>query len=305
MFRVTSGARRGRLLRVTTTLALAAGAVTANLAIGGTPASAALSGISLESSAWSVSDSSPSKTMYVDCPANTTVIGLGASVFGGDGEVSVEQLLPDISNGRATATAKETDPFANDWQLKVYAVCAPEPAGLVTVVSGRSGTSRDKTVTARCPGTKTLLGYGYDVGDGFGEVIVNQTTPNGSTTTAADRVTVSAHEDASYGADWSLYVYALCAKPITGQRVVTATTTTDDSDLKALNAECDPGENATGGGVEITTTDPTLASEIAIDETTPLDINGGIVDAVQGVAYEEDVLANTETWSLTSYALCL
>lgn len=287
-----------------TAIAAVAGIVLAGLALPASPASAALPGLIRVSSPDSAYNSAQSKTMTVACPAGTTVVGLSGSIFNGGGQVAIEQLLPDIGTGTAQVTAKETDVFTGLWSVSVQANCAPAPAGLVLATASLGPGSGDKTVTATCPGTKTLLGYGYDVGDGFGEVLVNQATFNGTSTTAATSVSVSAHEDAKYTAAWTLYVTGICAKPISGQHMVTATTTVDTSDLKAINATCPSGENATGGGVDIETTTRSLASEISIDSILLMDLNNPS-DDTQGIAYEEDTLPSTETWSLTTTSLCV
>lgn len=277
--------------------------VAAGLVATGTPAAAALSGVVLET-AWSSWSSDQSQTATAQCPANTTVIGAGADIFGDVNEEAIEQVAPDISAGTVTVTAKEADPDTRYWQVEAVAICAPEPAGLVTIVAAKSGTSKDKTVTASCGGNKTLLGWGFDVGSGYGEVLVNQAIPDGSSVTAATQVTVSAYEDDMYSRDWSLYVTAICAKPIAGQHVISATEK-GDIDYKTVEASCPSGESLTGGGGAATTNTASLNSEIAVDSIYPFSYSVGPPTVLRMEAAEEDPMLITEKWTLASYALCV
>jgi hypothetical protein len=275
----------------------------AGLVVTGTPAAASLPGVVLETD-WSQWSSDQSQTAVAECPAGTKVIGTGADIFGGTNEEAIEQILPDIGKGTVTVTAKETDPDTHFWQVEALAICAPEPAGLVTVLAGRGGTSRDKTVTAVCPGSKTVLGWGYDVGSGFGEVLVNQAIPDGSSITPATQVTVSAYEEDSYSRDWSLDVTLICAKPIATQHVISATQK-GDIDYKSVEAACPTGESLTGGGGAATTNTPSLNSEVLIDSSYPFSYSVGPPDVLRMEAAEEDPLLITEKWTLAAYALCV
>lgn len=283
--------------------ALTAMVVAGGLVLTATPAAASLSGVDTEID-WSTWSSDQSQTAIAKCPPGTNVIGAGADIFGDVDEEAIEQVLPNISDGTVTVTAKEADPDSGYWQVEAVAICAPEPAGLVTVLAGRSGTSKDKTVTASCPGSKTLLGWGFDVGSGFGEVLVNQAIPDGSSVTAATQVTVSAYEDDTYSRDWSLNVTAICAKAIPGQHVISATQK-GDIDYKLVEADCPTGENLTGGGGAATTNTPSLNSEILINAIYPMSYSVGPPNVLRMQAAEEDSMLITEKWTLASYALCV
>jgi hypothetical protein len=68
-----------------------------------------------------------SKAIFVDCPAGTKVHAAGGDIHGANGQVVVSSLYPQAGLGSVMLQAR-VDPtgFAGLWQLRVFAVCAPE-----------------------------------------------------------------------------------------------------------------------------------------------------------------------------------
>jgi len=295
---------RARALAGAATLAMAAGGITAAVAVPASPAFASLPGLTSMAMPSSY-DSDPSKTAVATCPNGTNVVGMGANVFGGSQDVSVEQIMPDLTTRTVTATAKESDPNGPIWEVWAWALCAPAPAGLVMRSVPSASTSDDKSVTDECPINTTLLSIGFDVGNGFGEVLVTQARPDGGAGIAATSATISAYEDDNYAANWTLVAYVLCASPIAGQQVVTAATTPASATTASpIAAVCPAGQNALGGSVEVEPTSPGAAGEFSISQMVPTTLPGGTVtDRVQVVVNEEDPVAYT--WSERAFALCV
>jgi hypothetical protein len=301
----TAGRRR-RLLAAGTTLALVAGTVTAAVAGPATPAFASLTGLFSQATP-SAFNSDQSKTAVATCPTNNSLVGMGASLFGGGGDVAIEQIMPNLTTQSVTVTAKETDPYSGSWEVWAWAMCVPNPApaGLVVRTSVPSpSNSSDKSVTASCGPTETLFAIGYDVGNGFGEVLVNQVRPDGGAGIAATSATVSAYEDDAYAANWTLTAYLLCGTPIAGQQVVTAATPPSTSPPVApLTATCPTGQNATGGSVAVEPMLPGVPNDFSVAEMVPVSVPVGPLDAVQAIINAEDPVSYL--WSERAYALCV
>lgn len=56
------------------------------------------------------------------CPLGTQVHGMGGTITGGLGDVSLDDLLPTLTNARATGYAIAG--FAGNWRVTAYAICA-------------------------------------------------------------------------------------------------------------------------------------------------------------------------------------
>ena len=82
-----------------------------------------------------------------------------------------------------------------------------------TIKASVSDSSTSKTVTARCPAGKQVLGGGGTVTGGRGQVVLERLQPVQATT--GDRFVVGAREDGTgYSGSWRLTAYALCANPL-------------------------------------------------------------------------------------------
>lgn len=71
----------------------------------------------------SPSNSSTTRSLQVTCPAGKRLIGGGARVVVGSVRVAITTSFPDNDN-IYRASAAETDPYALNWSLIVYAICA-------------------------------------------------------------------------------------------------------------------------------------------------------------------------------------
>jgi hypothetical protein len=287
--------------RIAVAAVLAVAATVAGLTCVTGPAAAALTGL-YEEPLESAFDSTQSKTVVVACPTGS-VIGGGATIFNGGGKVAVEAVIPDLTAGTLTVTAKETDPTPDLWSVTARAMCAPTPAGLVRVHQWTAQNSTaTKTMGTSCPTGKTLLSVGWDIGNGWGEVLVNETNLIAAVGSPATGVMMSAREDDNYPDPWNLHTYLECADPIVGQQWVSGVTTTDSSSPKAVNATCPTGMNATGGAAMAVSMNAATQSELAVDSAFSLSVSGGTLNAFQSIAYEEDAMPDDSY--LISYALC-
>jgi len=195
----------------------------------------------------SANNSSTTKTVTVDCPAGTTVIGGGGYVGGTTNQAFITGLEPVVAmNGtgyRTTATEDETG-YAGDWYVVGYALCAPAPAGLeYRSASTTSSSQSSQGVSATCTTGKQVLGTGAVVNGGGREVGLSHMLP---TPDALTHVAAVAHEDETgYGGMWSVTAFAVCANPPPRlQRVIAFPTTHRNSAV----AVCPDGTQVHGIG---------------------------------------------------------
>jgi hypothetical protein len=80
-------------------------------------------------SASSVTDSFLGKSAIASCPARTGLIGTAARISGGDGQVVLEGVRPNVQQRTVTVTAHEDhDGTTANWSVTATAICANIPA---------------------------------------------------------------------------------------------------------------------------------------------------------------------------------
>ena len=85
-----------------------------------------------------------------------------------------------------------------------------------------SNSSTSKTVAAKCPAGKRVLGGGGTVTGGRGQVVLERLEP--VQTATDDRFVVGAREDGTgYSSNWRLTAYALCANPLPAYAILPST----------------------------------------------------------------------------------
>jgi hypothetical protein len=86
------------------------------------PASAAVPGLQIVT-AQSASNSVSPKSATATCPANKRVIGAGAEINGGLGDVVIDDLRPGPTTVVATGDEVGSG-ITGNWQVRAYAICA-------------------------------------------------------------------------------------------------------------------------------------------------------------------------------------
>jgi hypothetical protein len=275
-----------------------------SLAISATPAAAAVPGLIRVSS---ISGSTPhdSKVMVVACPAGKKLVGSGARITGGLGEVVLTSLQPNgsptVAPTSVTAIAQEADPISRNWSLTVYGICANPLPGLVRI----SATSVDnqsedfKGAAAVCPTGKRMVSSGFSIGLAQGQATVRSVLPVG--TAPGDPVpyyaSVAAAESDLYSGNWSLIAYAICATAPAGLQSYFASSARNSAD-KSVVAQCPAGKAMLGAGLS----NGGPVGQIVLDDYVP---SGGPTTAPTSILvteYEEDAVA--EDWDFVAYAIC-
>ncbi|MFG1677657.1 hypothetical protein [Micromonospora sp. NPDC049282] len=267
-----------------------------------TPAAAAVPGL-VRISAVSATNSNDFRTVTATCPAGKVLTGTGYELNGAAGEAIVDDLRPN--GGVATAPtavtvgAYEADPFAGNWSVTAYAICANPVPGLVRATVTSASNSNDfRSAIASCPAGKVLTGAGYELNGATGEAVVDDFRPNGGPATAPTALTVEAYEADAFAGNWSVTAYAICANPVPGLVRAVVTSPTNSNDFRSAVAPCPAGKVLTGAGYQLNG----ATGEAVVDDFRP---NGGPATAPTSDtagAYEEDAFAGN--WNLTSYAIC-
>lgn len=145
------------------------------------------------------------QTTEAACSPGKRLVGAGASLSQGFGQISIETLL--VSDDFVVAAGVEDDDgFTGAWSITAYAVCAdPIPGNHIEITATDPGNGPSQTATATCPAGRRALGAGWGAG-GNGEVYAS------SVLILTNGVNVRADEDANgYGSTWDTTVYAICA----------------------------------------------------------------------------------------------
>ncbi|BCL15910.1 hypothetical protein [Micromonospora sagamiensis] len=175
---------------------------------------------------------------------------------------------------------------------------AAVPGLMRMTATSASSSFNYQSVTAVCPIGKVLVGTGYEILGGNGEVTVDDFRMNGGPTTAPTAVTVGAYEVDEYAENWTVKAYAVCADPIAGLVRVAATTPDDSTDFNTVTATCPVGKVLTGSGFEFRE----VVGKGIVDDLRP---NGTLASAPTAVtlgAYEADPFYGD--WTATVYAVC-
>jgi hypothetical protein len=296
------------VMAAATTLALAAGTAATVLTGPAAHAATGLSNVVVVQSAPSASNSTSPKVATAICPRSYSVIGVGGAISGGAGKVALEQVLPDLNTRSVQVTGAETDPTPRNWSVRAKAICAPRPGGLVEKVWQSASTSDDKEQTVNCPAGKTLLGIGYAVLNGGGQVVVTEALPvDGGTFSPATKVTAAAHEQDGTTADWRLVVRLLCANPIANQMVISATESIGTAKSKSVETgSCTlNNQHATGGGFDVESNPAGLDGEFAVTSFGPVMLKFPVLPPpfrFRGTVYKED--GTSSDAGITIQTLC-
>ena len=247
----------------------------------------------------SLNNSNVSKTAKVTCPDGKRLINAGGYIVGGNGLVGMDDVYPDLTTNSVQVTGKETDPLSTNWWVSAVATCADEPSGLELVwTPSAAGSAFMMVATARCPGTKTVLGSGATIEGGQGEVILDTITPNGGLGAPATEVATEAFETGTFTGDWTLNAFAICADPLSGQQMVEDETVSGSANNGA-RAQCAAGQVETGTGAE----QVGVYGVVNIASEYPIDGSATTAPTATTV-YGEEIAATTGTWSIKAFALC-
>lgn len=196
--------------------ALLAAGLTASVQIGlASPASAAVPGLEIMPPATSATNSASFKSASAVCPSGKVVVGTGARINGGGGDVVLDEVIP--REDRVTVGAYEDeDGTAANWSVTAFAVCANRPSGYtITSATSTSAVRFETELSATCPAGRRALGGGAEVTGGLGEVSIDDVFPSDTASHSKGFADPTGNPRA-----WSLRAYAICAFDPGGLQVV-------------------------------------------------------------------------------------
>lgn len=156
-------------------------------------------------------NSTDGKSATAACPAGKKLTGTGGELTGALGEVVMDDVRPNSTLTAVTVTGFEADPYAGNWSVAAYAICADPLPGLVRVTTSSAYDSvATKDATATCPAGTRLTGTGGELTGATGEAVMNRIWPSGDQQTRANDVL--ALEEDPFTGPWKVTSYAVCAQ---------------------------------------------------------------------------------------------
>jgi hypothetical protein len=152
------------------------------------------------------SPSSVDKYVTATCPAGKRLVASGADILSGQGDVMIEEVVPDLTTNSVTVLAHENNPTTRNWQARASAICANALPGLVRVfASSASNSTNSKTATVSCPAGTVLTGTGAETYSSGGNAAIESINPK------INAVTARAAEAHATSLNWTLSVFGICA----------------------------------------------------------------------------------------------
>jgi len=254
-------------------------------------ASAAVPGLQLVTKATAL-DSSNGKSAFAFCPSGKSALGGGGRIIGGQGQVALDDMNPEAPIAVSATGREDADGFAGSWLAETSAICASPVPGLQVVSSTSPANSVDKGATAVCPAGKQLLGAGASIfSNAVGGVTLDDVIANGSSARVFAR-----EMPGGTSVNWFVSARAVCADPLPGLQLVSATSPSDSFGAKSISATCPSGKKLLGGGGEITGG----LGEVVLKDIHP---NGGNLTAMVAAA-EEVQGGSARSWNIRAFAVC-
>ena len=278
------------LRRVLVLLAVAAGLLVAPAA-----ASAAVPGLEQVIRATSANDSRDGKSAQALCPPGKVVLGGGAEIRGGRGQVLVDDQAPNASRTAFVATGYEdADGTELSWSVRAHAICAdPLPGYDVVEKSSDPGSPPFVNVSAFCEGDTRLLGPGGRLFGARGQASMSRIEPFSS---SLPGTALQAREfRGGSERNWLVTAVAICADPPAGLEPVVREGARS-SENKSISARCPAGKRLLGAGGAVRG----FEDNVAID-VIPQSSAGGDRVTVSGVESQD---GENGTWFLTAHAIC-
>jgi hypothetical protein len=240
------------------------------------------------------------------CPTYPTqkyVINGSAYITGGNGKVVIDQIYPSEDLTQVKVTGKTTDVGSQgSWSITAVAICADKPSGRErqTAVSLTNSTSpKADPAAATCSlSNKIMLGTGFDIVGGDGEVGVYSVVPTVNGSGQADGVDVNAVETDALSTDWHVQAIAICADPTFPELVLSADAGSASDPGAGVTVNCPANSVATGTGFAVND----ALGEIVITSTDAGTADSSSTFGSRMTATEED--STSFTWTPSVTAIC-
>jgi hypothetical protein len=183
------------------------------------------------------------------------------------------------------------------WQVPGRGVASAATVPAATVVSTITpfDSTATKTIAALCPTGTRVIGGGGRV-NGADHVVLTQLEPV-STSTGDSYVVAASEDQAGFTGSWSLQAYAICARPVPGLEIVSATGAAGSEAFQFESARCPAGKLAVGAGGRINSGEGQVALSTRAE--------GSSLSTRTTAAGTEDPDGFAGTWSVTAFAVCV
>jgi hypothetical protein len=235
---------------------------------------------------------STNKGVSAVCPVGKKLLGTGAAITGGAGQVVLRELIPGSALTSVSAFgAEDENGFTGNWSVTAYAVCATPVAGLQRVTAASASDSNSsKSAVATCPAGKHVTGVGGRLQGAGGQVFMDDLIPFPERATAVQVVGIE--DQNGTNANWSATAYAIC---VNGSELVIDTSADDSQSHKEAFAECPAGKLPTGGGGDLTG---------GVGEVTMNTLSAFIPENAAFIQADEDQTGITTDWFVRGFAIC-
>jgi hypothetical protein len=174
------------------------------------------------------------------------------------------------------------------------ASAATVPSAVVTSALTAFDSSPVKTISANCPAGKKVIGGGGRV-NGARHVVITELRPIAG---ATDSYRISASEDqVGFAGSWAAQAFAICADPLPGLQIVSATGAVGTGAFQGVTANCPGGKFAIGSGGRIN------GGQGEVDLNTIAE--GNFFSTRSTAGGTEDLNGFGGNWSVTSFAVCV
>jgi hypothetical protein len=246
------------------------------------------------------SNTNAPRSKTAECPSGKELIGMGARINGGNGNVLLESIVPDLTNESVTVSAHESlAGTTGNWSLRATAVCADAGSvfGRYLVDEEDYDDTDDRAAAfAECDEGDRALGAGFVLDGAPGRLHLMTLLPT------EDGALAAGEEDAAgTTASWSVTSIALCAQLFDSQVHWDSSASATNSSTKNEMTVCPTDSNVASGGASVYD-ESGSAGNLAIYSLSP--------ESYQGTDYAletsiETPPRTTADSTLYSYVVCL
>jgi hypothetical protein len=156
-------------------------------------------------------NATPIKTQPAACPNGLRLLGTGAELVGGNGEVYYQSIAPDPALTSSVVTAGAAGGYAGTWGIVAYAICGLPPAGVVPQLYDLTGPVNSVSPKAQaspvCPAGMFTTGVGGTLSPSTtGSVLLAALGAD----LAQDMATAGGVEDGVYLPSWAVQASNIC-----------------------------------------------------------------------------------------------
>ena len=253
----------------------------------------------------SASNSNTNKQIAAVCPTGKRVLGGGAEIVNGQGQVVLQQLQPrrTATDDRFVVGAREDGGgFAGAWRLRAFAICAdPLPGQQIIVSTAPRSSDPQQSIVGLCPTGQREVGFGGKINNGAGQVRLTDLYDFFGPPSSL--LIVGAREDPDgYAGQWSLSSYTICAnESATNGFVLAAAVSPTNSQSKSVTVTCPAGTkvHTTGAQLRVDQIGQAITNSLVIDKIT---VDPSLTSAT--VRTVEDQNGTAGAWSVVAFALC-